>query len=73
MADLETMGIAPKDATEIQLFFPDGSSVVAHWAHGGGEDQPPFGPAWFKRSGHSYVEVTQSPIGWLPLEGQRNG
>lgn len=69
--DWDLMGIAPHDATEIRLLFADGSSIVAHWAHGGGEDQPPFGPGWFRqrsddpRSG--YIEVTETPICWKPL------
>jgi hypothetical protein len=70
--DWSLMGVAPKDATEVTLFFADGSSVVAHWAHGGGEDQPPFGPAWFKRQGDRFVEIMQTPIGWRPVTRPAN-
>ncbi len=65
------METAPKDATVVRLFFDDGGrSCDAHWAHGGGEDQPPFGPAWFKEVSidgrHSYfAEIHEKPIGWL--------
>lgn len=45
--------------------------VVAHWAHGDGDGlMPPFGPAWFRRSGSGFVEVQSKDIlGWAELPG----
>jgi len=61
---------APKDATEILLLVEkDGMKhpIVAHWAHGGGEDQPPFGPAWFRWTGWDFAEVIHKPTHWAPI------
>lgn len=48
--------------------------VRAHWAHGGGEDQPPFGPGWFEDWGlnakHGYKEVEGEATDWRPLTGE---
>lgn len=46
---------------------------LCHWACGGGEDQPPFGPAWFYTLGDRFVELTEKPIGWLPTPASRHG
>lgn len=58
------MSDAPLNATDVWLLFRDGRQEVAHWAHGGGEDQPVFGPAWFKKCGSGYVQVSGTPYAW---------
>lgn len=41
---------------------------VAHWAYGGGEDQPAFGPDWFYWNGYSYCSLNCKEIlGWMKL------
>ena len=44
--------------------------VAAHYACGGGEDQPRFN-GWFRWSGGSggFYEAPADPIGWTPIEG----
>lgn len=65
----------PQDASWVVLLLPaehEGARVVrAHWAHGGGDDQPAFGPGWFQVNGQErfgYVQVPD-PIAWRPLTG----
>jgi len=70
---------APQDASHVILYFkprgfsPKGEFMVAHFAEGGGEEQPPFGPGWFypvlSKEGKvvMYAEVAPKPDGWLPL------
>lgn len=58
-------------AEDILLFVPGlhgtSGTVVGHWAHGGGEDQPPFGPAWFFWTGFDFRELSKKPTHWMPL------
>lgn len=71
------MDTAPKEGYPVQfvrLLMQDGSIVEnAHWAYGGGEEQPAFGPAWFRPflrsdgSVSSYYEVTGKPQAWASL------
>lgn len=64
---------APKTgpATDILLAVPDRAGcrgvLVGHWAYGGGEDQPPFGPAWFFWTGYDFRELRCAPTHWMPL------
>lgn len=62
----------PKD---ILLFVPaesgTGRVVVAHWAHGGGEEQPRFGPAWFFWMGYGFDELRNPPSLWMPIPDPR--
>lgn len=44
-----------------------GGPVLAHWAFGGGEDQPRFGPAWFFWYGYGFRELPEKPTHWQPL------
>ena len=48
--------------------------IVVHWAQGGGEDQPPFGPAWFYSTGHGFSELPRSMklLEWRPIEYAQN-
>ena len=68
--DMETV---PKDGPveTLLLWVPElhgtGGPVLAHWAYGGGEEQPRFGPAWFWWSGYSFVELVQKPSHWMRL------
>lgn len=64
---------APKNATDVLVRWPAKSGwpkerlFVAHWAHGGGDDQPPYGPAWFWWDGYGYREMDPAPTHWMPL------
>jgi len=41
--------------------------LIAHYADGGGEEQPPF-RGWFYWTGYGFDQVpTESLIGWIPL------
>lgn len=73
--DWQPMETAPKEGYPIEhvdLLLTDGKIVEhAHWAYGGGEDQPAFGPAWFKpygsgRNPSGYHEVYGKPTHWRP-------
>lgn len=41
---------------------------IVHFAHGGGEEQPRFGPGWFYRCGEVWVEMDPPPTHWMPCE-----
>ena len=43
----------------------------AHYAYGGGEDQPRFGPAWFYHNSYMYVEVDWKFHKWKPLSNKK--
>jgi hypothetical protein len=64
---------APKNATDVLVVWPTERGwpkrhlMVAHWAQGGGEDQPRFGPAWFRWGGYGFVELNPAPTHWMPL------
>lgn len=67
------METAPKDATWVLLRLPNkrvGAPqhrlVVAHWADGGGDDQPRF-KGWFTDDGYNFRAVVDEPDGWMPL------
>ncbi len=67
-----SMESAPKNATWVALLTEDKRGkrtyYIAHFAEGGGEDQPSFGPGWFYGSGGSgYYEVYGEPIAWFPV------
>jgi hypothetical protein len=68
--DIQPMGEAPKDATELLVVAKDRYGnrfwIVVHWAQGGGEDQPPF-RGWFYQCGDGYAQVGFEMLGWLPL------
>lgn len=57
------MDSAPKDATWIRVLLEDGAECRAHWACGGGEEQPPF-KGWFVARGDYFSEV--EPLKWMP-------
>jgi hypothetical protein len=69
-----TMRSAPTDGPAVWVEVWTGHEIVrAHYAHGGGEDQPRFGPAWFRdvtgsEGQHLYfAEVHPQPTYWRPL------
>ena len=71
---------APRDGMPetILLWVPTlhgtGGPVLAHWAHGGGDDQPRFGPAWFFWTGFHFQELREKPTHWMPLPPEpKNG
>jgi hypothetical protein len=58
---------APKDGTEILTWggkFPMQRFYIAHYAEGGGEDQPRFGPGWFYLSSHHFYSECH-PTHWM--------
>ena len=69
----EPMESAPKNATEILVLVQDKHGnkniLVVHYASGGGEDQPRFGPAWFFRTGYGYSELGRDNklLSWMKL------
>ena len=74
----QPMETAPKNASRVLLRYPakgwnKPQVIVAHWAHGGGDEQPPFGPAWFyavlgtKGEILMFAEAPPSPDAWMPL------
>lgn len=65
---------APKEGDTVEEIWihTDAGKFLCHWAYGGGEDQPCFGPAWFywvgdkdKRNGF-YNELSGKILGWEP-------
>lgn len=76
MADWQPMDTAPKAGVPKDILLAcewSGSFrpaiVIAHWAYGGGEDQPPFGPAWFYRTGWGFNELPKEakPLAWMEV------
>lgn len=67
-------GTWPQDASEFVIKMRDNGwrghkFYIAHWARGGGEDQPCFGPGIFYYNGSGYSEIDEAKvIGWKPLE-----
>jgi hypothetical protein len=66
--DWRPIATAPRDATDIRVRDENGTENVAHFAHGGGEDQPPYGPAFFVKVGSYNAELRPQPIEWLPVK-----
>lgn len=72
--EIRPMAEAPKTAKWILLKmprrrgYPNFYWVVAHWADGGGEEQPRF-RGWFYDTGFDYRGLTEEPIGWVELPG----
>jgi len=72
-AEWQSIDTAPKNATEVLVLWPKRTGwpkhclMVAHWAHGGGDDQPAFGPGWFRWDGYGFTELSPSPTHWMPL------
>jgi hypothetical protein len=72
------MSEAPLKAIDVEVLLRDGTTKIAHWAHGGGDDQPRFGPAWFEAINDAagrrmYFAELSEPVGWRPaLEGARH-
>jgi hypothetical protein len=77
-ASWRPMETAPKNATNVLLRYPaqgwnKPQVIVAHWAHGGGEDQPAFGPGWFRavlgNKGEvlMFADAPPKPDAWMPM------
>lgn len=66
-----TMDSAPRDATEIIALCPNRAGcrgvLIVHFAQGGGEDQPRFGPDWFFWTGYSFMHLSPPPTHWMPI------
>jgi len=74
--DWRGMASAPRDASEIIVRMPKKGwpgyyRQIAHWAEGGGDDQPPF-RGWFRFMADGYVELPVEPTGWMPLATPRD-
>jgi len=67
----QSMDTAPRTAEEILVQYHDRHGnkhvLVVHFAHGGGDDQPAFGPFWFYRTGFGFSELHGKPLGWMPI------
>lgn len=61
---------APKNRDIIGRFKRNGRVVcdIIHYAHGGGEEQPRFGPGWFYWIGCNFEEV--EPTHWTELPSE---
>lgn len=71
MPTIRPMDEAPVNATEILAWATDryGNKrwLVVHYAHGGGDDQPPF-RGWFYHCGDGYSEIElKHLLGWTDL------
>jgi hypothetical protein len=63
---------APRDATEVELRIPKKGHPgfyrqIAHWADGGGDDQPRF-RGWFRDTGYGFAEIGGEPDAWRPAQ-----
>lgn len=67
---LRPISEAPTNATAILAWSSDRYGnrfwIVAHWAQGGGEEQPPF-RGWFYQCGDGYAQVGFEMLGWVEL------
>lgn len=64
------MDSAPKNATDFEVAVTRAGCrgvLIVHWAHGGDEDQPRFGPGLFYWTGHNFLESTEKPKAWRHL------
>jgi hypothetical protein len=57
---------APLDASWVEVKMADGRILRAHWASGGGEDQPRF-EGWFVDA-KTYFSGISDPVEWRPLQ-----
>ncbi len=63
------MSAAPKNGVQVVVFVELSGRIVCHLAHfaeGGGEEQPRYGPGWFFWNGYLYDEI-KKPLGWIPI------
>lgn len=71
-AGWQPIDTAPTTGPVVDVEVWNGCEVHrAHYAHGGGEEQPPFGPAWFSGVGDPisfYVEVSPPPTHWRSIK-----
>lgn len=66
------IGTVPKNATEVELRIPKKGwpgfyRVIAHWADGGGDEQPRF-RGWFRDTGYGFAEIGDEPDAWRPAQ-----
>lgn len=61
-----TMDTAPLTATWVEVKLADGRELIAHWACGGGEEQPPFRGWFIKYRGCNGFYGIADPISWRP-------
>lgn len=62
----KSMASAPMNATWVEVKMRNGKILKAHWAAGGGEEQPAF-RGWFVDAG-SYMRGIADPVAWRPLK-----
>lgn len=72
--DWQPIATAPKNAVEVEVWNGRETKVAHHAEDRSGEEQPPFGPAWFYAvtSGGRvayYNELFPQPTHWRPLNG----
>lgn len=71
MMNWQPIETAPRDATEIIARVPNRAGcrgvLIVHFAQGGGEDQPRFGPDWFYWTGYGFQHLDPPPTEWMPI------
>jgi hypothetical protein len=71
MSGWQPIATAPRNATDILAAVPNRAGckgvLIVHFAEGGGEDQPRFGPGWFYWTGYGFAELSPPPTHWMPL------
>lgn len=68
----QIMATAPKTGPvqEVLLYVKRAGTygvVIGHWAYGGGEEQPAFGPGWFFWTGWDFSGLKEEPLAWMAL------
>jgi len=67
VAGWQPMETAPQNDDILVRNFQTKKEYECHYAEGGGEDQPCFGPAWFYWNGCMYMEIDLKHCKWKPL------
>ena len=63
MAETNEWSTAPKDGSEINIQFPDGTKARAKWDSESGQWKVPSGGKWLNME---YVHGNSDPVVWWP-------
>lgn len=66
--DWQSMHTAPIEDDILVRNERTGQEYECHYAEGGGEDQPRFGPAWFYHNGCMYMEIVTNQCKWKSIK-----
>lgn len=79
IANLRPMSEAPTSGPVVEILVATTDRagcngwLIAHYANGGGEEQPRF-RGWFFWTGYEFQQIkTEKLLGWLPLPSLLNG